>query len=140
VSRNDNPNTVLNEWAIAWIAHEAPRDPIHLFDANIFYPDLRTLAYSEPLLVPAAMGAPLLWAGASPVLVYNLLVIAGFVLTAWAVWLVITRWTGDPWAGVLAGSLVAFNAYTMARLPHLQALHAEFLPLALDEVLRTSFT
>ena len=139
LSRNDNPDTVLNEWAIAWIAHEAPRDPIHLFDANIFYPDHRTLAYSEPLLVPAAMGAPLLWAGASPVLVYNLLVIAGFTLTAWTVWLVITRWTGDPWSGVLAGSLVAFNAHTLTRLPHLQALHAEFLPLALlalDELLR----
>jgi hypothetical protein len=143
LSRNDNPDTVLNEWAIAWIAHEAPRDPIRLFDANIFYPDRRTLAYSEPLLVPAVMGAPLLWAGASPVLVYNLLVIAGFSLTAWTVWLVITRWTGDPWSGVLAGSLVAFNAHTMARLPHLQALHAEFLPLALlalDELLRVPRT
>src|SRR5579862_153461 len=70
LSRNDNADTILNEWAIAWIVHEAPRDPRHLFDANIFYPERRTLAYSEPLLVPAAMGAPLFWAGASPVLVY----------------------------------------------------------------------
>ena len=141
LSRNDNADTVLNEWAVAWIAHQAPRDPAHLFDANIFYPDRRTLAYSEPLLVPAAMGAPLLWAGASPVLVYNLLLLAGFTLTGWSGWLLVRRWTGDDAAGILAGSLLAFNAHTMGRLPHLQAIHAEFLPLsllALDAVLRSA--
>jgi hypothetical protein len=141
LSRNDNADTVLNEWAVAWIAHQAPRDPAHLFDANIFYPDRRTLAYSEPLLVPAAMGAPLLWAGASPVLVYNLLLLAGFTLTGWSGWLLVRRWTGDDAAGVLAGTLLAFNAHTMGRLPHLQAIHAEFLPLsllALDALLRST--
>ena len=25
--------------AAAWIAHQLPRDPLHLFDANIFYPE-----------------------------------------------------------------------------------------------------
>ena len=93
--------------------------------------DRRALAYSEHLIVPAAMGAPLLWAGASPVLVYNLLLLAGFTLTGWATWYVVSRWTRDGAAGILSGVLVAFNAHTLTRLPHLQAQHAEFLPLAL---------
>jgi hypothetical protein len=131
LSRNDNADTILNEWTIAWVAHQAITDLPHLFDANIFYPDRRTLAYSEHLLVPAAMGAPLLWAGASPVLVYNLLLLAGFTLTGWTTWYVVSRWTGDSAAGILSGVLVAFNAHTLTRLPHLQAQHAEFLPLAL---------
>ena len=131
LSRNNNDDTILNEWVLAWDAHQAVTDPAHLFDANIFYPDRRTLAYAEHLLVPAAMGAPLLWAGASPVLVYNLLLLAGFTLTGWATWYVVARWTGDSAAGVLSGVLVAFNAHTLTRLPHLQAQHAEFLPLAL---------
>lgn len=139
LSRNDNADTILNEWAVAWVAHQAHRDPIHLFDANIFYPERRTLAFSEPLIVPAAMGAPALWLGASPVLVYNLLLLAGFTLTGWSGWLLVRRWTGDDAAGVLGGTLLAFNAHTMGRLPHLQAIHAEFLPLsllALDALLR----
>ena len=48
--------------------------PLHLFEANIFYPAHDALAFSEPLIVPALIGAPLAWAGASPVLVYNLVV------------------------------------------------------------------
>jgi len=143
LSRNDNADTILNEWAVAWVAHQAHRDPIHLFDANIFYPERRTLAFSEPLIVPAAMGAPALWLGASPVLVYNLLLLSGFALTGWSGWLLVRRWTGDDAAGVLGGTLLAFNAHTMGRLPHLQAIHAEFLPLsllALDALLRSPST
>jgi hypothetical protein len=139
LSRNDHPDTLLNEWTIAWVAHEAPRAPWHLFDANIFYPDRGALAYSENLIVPAAMGAPLFWAGVSPVLVYNLLLLAGFTLTGWAGAMLVWRWTGDWPAGLIAGVILAFNAHSFTRLPHLQAQHVEFLPLvwlAFDDVLR----
>jgi hypothetical protein len=131
LSRNDNADTVLNEWILAWVAHQLPRDPLNLFQANIFYPEPRTLAFSEHLLVPSLMVAPLLWLGASPVLAYNLLLIAGFALTGWATCLLVERWTSDLWAGILAGSLAAFNAHTLTRLPHIQAIHFEFVALAL---------
>lgn len=131
LSRNDNADTLLNEWIVAWIAHQAVHSPIRVYDGNIFYPDRATLTYSEPLLVPAALGMPLAWSGASPVLVYNVLVIAGFTLTAWSAWLLLTRWTGDSIAGACGGILIAFNAHTLTRLPQLQGLHVEFLPLAL---------
>ena len=140
LSRNNNADTILNEWTIAWVAHQIVRDPVHLFDANIFYPDKRTLAMSENLIAPALMGAPLLWLGASPVLTYNLLLLLGFALTGWTAFIVVTRWTGDRMAGLVSGSLLAFNAHSLTRLPHLQAIHAEFVPLALlalDDLLRT---
>jgi hypothetical protein len=73
----------------------------------------------------------LLWAGASPVLAYNLVLIAGFALNGWVMALVIRAWTGDTAAGVLSGILFAFNAHIFTRLPHMQAQHVEFLPLAL---------
>lgn len=131
LSRNDNGDTVLHEWTIAWVAHQIVRDPVHLFDANIFYPEKNTLAYSDHLVVQALMVAPLLWAGASPVLCYNLLLIAGFALTGWATALAVGRWTGSWYAGVLSGSLAAFNALTLTRLPQIQDQHLEFFPLAL---------
>lgn len=131
LSRNDNADTMLNTWIVAWVAHTLPRDPWHLFDANIFYPERGTLAFSEPLVVPGAMAIPLIEAGASPVLAYNLLLLLGFVLTGWTTSLIVERWTGDWMAGLVAGSAMAFNAHLLTRLPHLQAIHAEFLPLAL---------
>ncbi len=138
LSRHDNADAMLNEWIVAWVAHQAPRAPLHLFDANIFHPEARALAFSEHMTVQGLMGAPVFWFGASPLLVYNVLVIAGLALSAWAMWLLLVRWTGSVAAGAVAGSLVAFNAHTLTRLPHLQALHLEFVPivlLALDRLL-----
>jgi hypothetical protein len=130
-SRNDNADTQLNEWILAWVAHQLPRAPLHLFEANIFYPAHDALAFSEPLIVPALIGAPLAWAGASPVLVYNLVLIAGFALTAFATYVLVERWTGSGIAGLIAGSACAFNTHTLTRLAHVQGIHLYSLPLAL---------
>jgi len=138
-SRNDNADTELNEWILAWVAHQLPRDPLHLFDANIFHPAKDSLAFSEPLIVPAVMGAPLAWAGASPVLVYNVMLIVGFALSAFAACVLVETWTGSLMAGLLAGSLFAFNSHTLTRLAHIQGIHIYGLPLALlalDRVIR----
>lgn len=139
-SRNDNGDAQLNEWIMAWVAHQLPRDPAHLFEANIFYPAHDSLAFSEPLIVPALMGAPLAWAGASPVLVHNLVLILGFALSAFAGVLLIDAWTGDLTAGLLTGSMIAFNTHTLTRTAQIQGVHLYGLPLALlatDKLLRS---
>src|SRR5437870_3493975 len=120
LSRNDNGDAQLNEWILAWVAHQLPRAPLHLFDANIFYPAKDALAFSEPLVVPGLLGAPFAWLGASPVLVFNLMMMAGYALTAFAGYALVYRWTGDGAAGMLAGSTFAFNTHTLTRLPHVQ--------------------
>ena len=122
---------MLNEWILAWIQHQLPRDPLHLFEANIFYPAHDTLAYSEPLIVPALLGAPVRWLGGSPVLVHNLLIIAGLALSAFAAYVVAFEWTADRRAALVAACAFAFNTHLLVRLAHLQALHAYGLPLAL---------
>jgi hypothetical protein len=131
LSRNDNGDAELNEWALAWVAHQLPRAPLRLFDANIFYPERDTLAYSEPLIVPALMGAPLYWAGCSPVFLFNIVLILGFALTAWAGYAVVLEWTRDRTAALVAGSAFAFNTHTLTRLAHVQGIHAWGLPLTL---------
>ena len=129
LSRENNDER-LNTWALAWIAHQLPRDPLHLFDGNIFHPNGSTLAYSEPLLIPGVVSAPLRWAGASPVLTHNVMVVIGLVLTALAAFVLVTRWTRDTWTGLVTGSLLAFNTQLLTRLSHLQILHLFWLPLA----------
>jgi hypothetical protein len=130
-SRLDTADCELNTWAMAWVARTLPTDPRHLFDANIFYPEKRTLAYSESLLVQGALAIPIVWLGGSPVLAYNLVLLAGFALTGWAAGLLALRMTGSLAAAVVGGSIAAFNAQSLVRLPHIQAQHLEFLPLAL---------
>ena len=55
---------LFSTWRMSWVAHQLPRDPLHLFDANIFHPERRTLAYSDAILLPAVAAAPFLWLGA----------------------------------------------------------------------------
>ena len=131
LSRNDNGDAQLNEWILAWVAHQLPRNPARLFDGNIFHPARDTLAFSEPLIVPALLAAPALWLGASPVLAHNLVLLLGFALTALAGYAVVRSWTGDDLAALTAGSLFAFNTHTLTRLAHVQAQHGYALPLAL---------
>jgi hypothetical protein len=130
-SRNDTHDTIHHEWILAWDAHQLAHDPIHLFDANVFYPERDTLAYSDHLIVQALMVAPLLWAGASPVFAYNVALLVGLVLTGWTTSLVVARWTRSRAAGIVSGSLMAFNALTLTRFPEIQDQHLEFFPLAL---------
>lgn len=131
LSRHDNADTTLNTWAVSWVAHVVPRDPLRVFDAPIFHPDRRTLGYSEPLLVPGVLAIPLRAVGLDATVTYNLLVILGFALSAWAMWRVVAAWTGDEAAGAVAGLAYAFNAHLLTRFGHLQAIHAQALPLVL---------
>ncbi len=131
LSRVDPGDGALNIWAIGWVAHELPRHPLRLFEANIFYPEHLTLAYSEAMIVQGALAVPVLALGGSAVLAYNLVLLAGLALTGWAFCLLTWRWTGSWSAGFVAGSLAAFNAHALVRLTHLQAHHVEFVALML---------
>src|SRR3954462_7701132 len=63
LSSNYNADAQLNEWIVAWAKPTVPRAPLHLFRASIFSPAIDPLPFSEPLIVPAIMGAPIAWLG-----------------------------------------------------------------------------
>lgn len=131
LSRNDTHDTVHHEWILAWDAHALATNPLGLFQTNTFYPERDTLAYSDHIIVQALVGAPFIWAGASPVLTYNVVLFLGLVLTGWVTCLVVASWTGSRLAGVLSGSLMAFNAMTLTRFAEVQDQYLPFFPLAL---------
>jgi hypothetical protein len=131
LARLDNHDAELNTWIVAWVAHALPTQPLGLFEAPIFHPEKHSLAFSEHMFVPSLLGAPLIWLGFSPVLVYNLLIMLGFALSGFAMYWVIAAWTGSTWAAIAAGLAYAFNAHVLTRFVHLQAQHVEFFPIVL---------
>src|SRR5215470_11262387 len=116
---HDDGDPLLNAWALAWVAHQLPRAPAHIFDANIFYPERRTLAYSETVLAPGIVAAPLFWFGLPPIVVYNLVLLSGFVVSGVGMALLVRSLTGSGAAGLLAGVAFAFLPYRFDHLPHL---------------------
>ncbi len=57
---NDNPDTHLFLWTLGWDVHALTTQPFSIFDANIYYPQRLTLAYSENLIGSAFFAAPVL--------------------------------------------------------------------------------
>ena len=62
----EHQDVYFNMWRLRWFAHALATAPPHIFDGNIFYPEPRTLTYSDAMIVEGLVGAPLLWAGVPP--------------------------------------------------------------------------
>ena len=128
---HDPADPLMVTWVLAWVAHQLPNAPAHIFDANIFYPERNTLAYSETLLVPGLLAAPLHWLGVKPILIYNLVFLSGFALSGVGVALLVRRLTGHAGAAILAGIVFAFPPYRIDHYAHLQLQQTQFIPQAL---------
>src|SRR5215210_7825615 len=98
----------FNMWRFGWYAHAIATSPAHLLDGNIFYPEPRTLTFSDAMPVEASIAAPLLLAGVPPVLVHNLLLLGGITLSAAGIYVLARELTGSAAAGVTAGIVFAF--------------------------------
>jgi hypothetical protein len=127
---HDDGDPLLNAWALAWVAHQLPLAPAHLFDANAFYPERRALAFSETMLVPAVAVAPLRWLGAGVLFTYNLVFLSGFVISGAGVALLVRSLTGSGAAGLVAGIVFAFLPYRIDHFPHVQLQQTQCLPFA----------
>ena len=133
----DLGDPLFSIWRLAWVSHQLPRDPLALFDANIFYPERLTLTYSDALIVPALMSAPLFWLGVHPVLVYNLLFLSGFVLSGVTAFLLVRALTGRRDAALVSGAIFALYPYRFEHYSHLELQMAMWMPLALWGLHRT---
>lgn len=104
----DLGDPLFSIWRLSWVAHQLPRHPTALFDANIFYPERRTLAYSDSMLVPGLITAPFFWLGVNRVLVYNLLFLSAFVVSGATMSLLVRALTKRRDAAIVAAVVFMF--------------------------------
>jgi len=133
----DEGDALFSVWRLAWIAHQLPRDPLRLFDANIFYPEPGTLAFSDAVIVPGLMAAPLLWLGVHQIAVYNIIFLSGFALSGAAMFLLVRSLTRQNGAAFIAGFVFAFLPYRFMHYAHLELQMAFWMPLCLWALHRT---
>ena len=136
----DSHDPLLSIWRIAWIAHILPTAPADLMNGNIFYPEPRTLAYTDSVLLQGLAAAPLIWAGLTPMVTYTLLILASIALSGWTMFLYARHLTNRVSAALLAGIVFAFVPFRFDHLQHLELQATMFLPLALlwvDRALET---
>lgn len=133
----DIGDPLFSTWRISWVAHQIVRDPLHLFDGNIFHPTRYTLAFSDAALVPALTVVPLIWLGVPQLVAYNLLLLSGFALSGIGMFVLVRSLTGQIGAALVAGFVFAFLPYRYMHYAHLELQMAQWMPLCLWAFHRT---
>ena len=121
----------FNMWRLRWIAHALATSPTRLFDANIFFPEPRTLTLSDAMLVEGLIAAPLTWLGLEPVLVHNLMLLGAIAFSGAAMFALVRYLTGSRGAGLIAGIVFCFAPYRVEHYMHMELQWAMWSPLAL---------
>jgi len=127
----------FNMWRLHWIAHALATSPTNLFNGNIFYPEPRTLLFSDAMLVEGAVAAPLIWFGVRPVLVHNLMMLGAIVASALTMFALVRYLTRSRGAALLAGAIFAFAPYRFEHIMHMELQWTMWIPLAFLALHRT---
>ena len=136
LASHDDP--YFSTWRIAWIAHALRTDPRHLYDANMFYPEPRTLAYSDATLLEGVVAAPFIWAGLPPLLVYNVLLLGGIAASGIGMFVLVRHLTGNPSAALVSSAVFTLVPYRIEHIMHLELQWTMWMPLALWAVHRAT--
>ncbi len=129
--RVDTGDGRYSAWNVAWVAHALTTDPVHVYDANIFYPHKGTLAYSEPNLLAGALAIPAWLATGNALAAWNWTTLCAFALAAICAYALARRLTGSPGGAAVAGLIYAFCPFAFSHIPHIQLLMTFGPPLAL---------
>ncbi|MEO8677908.1 MAG: hypothetical protein ABI665_02605 [Vicinamibacterales bacterium] len=126
-----NWDSFFGAWRLAWIADAAVSRDLHLFDAPIFFPELRTLAFSDAILLPGLAAAPLRYLGLSALTAYNLALFAAFVSSGLAMFVLVRHLSGRADAALIAAVTYTLAPYRLDHLDHFEMQMAMWMPLAL---------
>ena len=118
-------------WNVAWVARTIVVDPLHLYDANIFYPHRTTLAYSEANLVEGVLALPVYWSTRNAYAAFNTVVLFSFASAWTCAYLLGRELTGSRAAAAIGAIFYACCPYVFAHTSHIQLMMTAGLPLSM---------
>lgn len=125
----------IQAWQVAWGGHALVTQPDALFQANVFWPEEDSLAFSDALIGYAPAG--LLGSGSRAALVrYNLLFLFAYALPFVAAFLLARELGASTAAAVVAGAAFAYAPFRADQATHLHVISSGGIPLALFALLR----
>jgi hypothetical protein len=130
---------LLNTWTLGWGAQWLGGGR-HVWDAPIFHPHPDTFAYSEHLLGISLFVAPVYWLTGNAVLMYNVALLASFVLAGAGMYLLVKSLTGRRDVAIVMALAFACSPIRIAQIARLQMLMTGWLPLALWGIHRYAAT
>jgi hypothetical protein len=125
----------LIAWQLAWAGHALIHQPLHLFQANAFWPLSHSLAFTDPLIGYAPAG--LIGSGPGAAVVrYNLLYLFSYALAFAGTYALARELGAGRPAAAVAGIAFAYAPWRLTQSGHLHILSSGGVPLALFLLLR----
>jgi hypothetical protein len=128
---NDSPDTHLFLWTLGWDVHALTSRPFSIFDANIYYPQRLTLAYSENLIGSAFFAAPVLWLTGNSVLALNFVMLLSCVLCGLGAYVLARRLGLSTASSILCGLIFAFSPARFFRITQIHLATVQWVPFTL---------
>jgi hypothetical protein len=125
------PDPFLMMWMLMWDTHAIIHQPLSIFDANIYYPQQHTLAYSENLIGSTVFAAPVLWLTDNPVLAMNVVALLSCVLCGLGAYLLARRVGVGTHGATLTGLIFAFSPPRFFRISQIHVTTVQWMPFAL---------
>ncbi|HEY8549292.1 MAG TPA: hypothetical protein VIL35_04990 [Vicinamibacterales bacterium] len=123
-------------WVMLSVFRNALTDPAALVHGAAFYPQGSSIAYSEPLIVPAAVAGPIYAATNDPLFAYNWTLLLFWALSGWAMYAVAYRLTGRHSAATVSAIVFTICSYRMDYYLEFQMQIVFAIPLAVFFLLR----
>src|SRR4051812_3927924 len=131
----DLGDPLAESWQAAWGGHALGHQPLHLFQANQFWPFHDTLAFSDALVGYAPVG--LFGSGPHAAVVrYDLLFLFAYALAFAGAYLLARELGLGRGAAAVAGAAFAFAPFRLEQDGHMQVISSGGIPLALSFALR----
>ena len=105
-------------WNITWVARTIVADPANLYDANIFYPHRRALAFSEANIGAGLAAAPAWWLTRNPFTAHNTALLFAFASTVLGMWLLARRLSGDGGGRRRRDRVRVLSVFPLPQRPH----------------------
>lgn len=121
---------VFNSWVLWRVNENILHDPLHLMDANIFFPYEKVVAYSENMIAGALIVLPFHLISGNPIVEHNALVIIAFALNGVGMYFLARKLTGNIAASVFAGLIFGFSIPRYDHIQQVQMLSSHWIPLS----------
>jgi hypothetical protein len=125
----------LQAWEMAWAGHILTTDPGQLWNANAFYPDAYSFAFSDTLL--GYLPASLIGSGPTAALVrYNIMFILLHALAFFGAYALVRQLGGARIAAAVAGAAFAYTPWRWGQAGHMHVLSVGGIALSLAMLAR----
>ena len=131
IGRVNTGDGQLSIWNVAWVADALIVHPRRLFDANIFYPSKRALAFSEANIGAGVVAIPAWGLTGNPYLAHNSVVVFAFLMACAGTYYLVRYLAASREAAAVAAVLFAFCPFIFARTAHIQLLMTFGLPFSM---------